>query len=81
VGAAAGTVWRRFFGTDSFQFSFVSDALPGVSANYDSFQQLIDDNGFSKVFGGTSWRKSCEDGVTLGTIVGNYVFDTALTAL
>jgi uncharacterized protein YjiK len=65
--AAAATVLQASFG--DVAFSTNSFTLPGVTRNYTSFQQAVDEAGRSRIYGGIHFEFSNEGGKTLGAQV------------
>ncbi len=65
--AAAATVLQASFGDVAFSTS--SFTLPGVTRNYTSFQQAVDEAGRSRIYGGIHFEFSNEGGKTLGAQV------------
>lgn len=78
AGAAAAEVLKLFFGTDNVGFSITSTSLPGKTRNYTSFSQAEDENKDSRIYAGFHFRKSVNDGETLGRQIGNYIFKNRL---
>jgi membrane-associated phospholipid phosphatase len=69
--AAACAVLTRFFGRH-VHFRTTSDALPGVVRSFRSFAQAADEAGMSRIYAGIHWQFDNQDGLALGTAVGNY---------
>ncbi len=65
--AAAATVLQASFGDVAFSTS--SFTLPGVTRNYTSFQQAVDEAGRSRIYGGIHFEFSNAGGKTLGAQV------------
>jgi len=80
-GGAVSRIWQNWFQTDIFRFNVRSDSLPGVTAVYNSFSQYATDNGFSRVYAGVHFRKSCADGIQLGYNVADWVWNNKLRPL
>jgi hypothetical protein len=76
LSSAAGTVLANRFG-DRTHFSMESDSMPGVVRSFRSFSSALDEVKNARIVGGIHFRFSTEDGVTLGTSVGEYVLDHA----
>jgi hypothetical protein len=81
AGAAAAEVLKLFFGTDSVGFSMTSTSLPGKTRNYTSFSRAEDENKDSRIYAGYHFRKSVDDGETLGRKVGDYIFKNRLARI
>ncbi|WP_013323524.1 CARDB domain-containing protein [Gloeothece verrucosa] len=72
AGAFAG-VLKNFFG-DNYEFSVVSQELPGIVRNYNSFSDLATEDAISRVYGGVHVRESTiTDALPTGLNIGNYV--------
>lgn len=78
AGAATAEVLQLFFGTDNVGFSMTSTSLPGQTRYYGSFSQAEDENKDSRIYAGYHFRKSVNDGETLGRKIGSYVFQNRL---
>ena len=88
-GGALFQVLRRFYGTDRFNFRFVSDELNGETVGNDglprafaprdfkSFSQAEEENGQSRIYLGIHWAFDKTAGITQGRNVADYVFDHA----
>ncbi len=71
-GAFAG-VMTNFFG-ENYAFTAVSQELPGVSRNYNSFYDAAYDDAISRVYGGIHVRESTvDDALPTGLAIGNFV--------
>ncbi|MGB3240177.1 MAG: CARDB domain-containing protein [Geitlerinemataceae cyanobacterium] len=80
AGAFAG-VMTNFFGED-YEFTAVSQELPGVTRHYDSFYDAAYDDAVSRVYGGIHVREATvTDALPMGVAVGNYVAENLLTPL
>jgi len=64
------------FGED-VPFTVDSDAMPGVTRSFTSFDAALAELADARVFGGIHFRTACDDGKALGTAVGNYVLQNA----
>ena len=90
-GAALFRILERFYGTDAIAFSFVSDELNGVTAdwagnvrplaerNFETLSEAMWENAESRIYLGIHWSFDASEGVALGQAVADYVFDHALT--
>jgi hypothetical protein len=86
-GGAIFQVFRRFFGTDTIPFTFVSDEFNGVTQDnlglvrpliprtFSTFTQAEDENGQSRVYLGIHWAFDKTAGITMGNSVGDWTFD------
>lgn len=70
---AAVAVLSATFGTDRIGFTVRSDALPGVQRTFTSLRTCAEECGESRVYGGIHYRFSCEAGLRLGKVVGEWV--------
>ena len=78
---------RRTFGTDSVQFTFVSDEFNGVTIGNDgdprpllprtfnTLTQAEEENGQSRIYLGIHWSYDKTAGIAMGNQVGDWVFD------
>jgi hypothetical protein len=92
-GGALFETLRRFFGTDSIAFTFVSDEFNGVTRDHNgnvrpyaprsftSLSQAEEENGQSRIYLGIHWRFDKIQGIAQGRHVADYVFDHAFTPL
>jgi hypothetical protein len=62
---------------ENVPFVVDSDAMPGVSRSFTSFDAALAELADARVFGGIHFRTACDDGKTLGTAVGNYVLQNS----
>ena len=86
-GGALCQVMRRFFGTDNFTFTFVSDEWNGVTTDNDgatrpllpetfhSFSEAEDDNGQSRIYLGIHFSYEKTSGIMLGNQIADYDLD------
>lgn len=74
---AAVAVLSAAFGTDKISFTVRSDALPGVERTFTSLRACAEECGDSRVYGGIHYRFSCEDGLRLGTRIGEWILEQA----
>ncbi|MEO6595380.1 MAG: chloroperoxidase, partial [Planctomycetota bacterium] len=85
-----GTVFqtlRRFYGTDTIPFTFVSDELNGVTLDnqgnprplvprtFLNLSQAEEENGQSRMYLGIHWNFDKTAGISQGRSVANWVFD------
>src|SRR5438270_1726356 len=88
-GGALFQTMRRFFGTDSVAFTFVSDEFNGVTKDnagnvrpymprsFANFSQAEEENGQSRIYLGIHWSFDKTQAIAQGRNVANYVFDHA----
>jgi hypothetical protein len=62
---------------ENIPFTVDSDAMPGVSRSFTSFDAALAELADARVFGGIHFRTACDDGKALGTAVGNYVLQNS----
>jgi membrane-associated phospholipid phosphatase len=75
VSSAPATVLAAFYGDDT-TFTLTSANMPGVTRDFTSFTEAVQQVESARVWAGFHFRFSCEDGVTLGTNVANWVLAT-----
>ena len=75
VSAAPATVLAEFYG-DETPFTLTSANMPGVTRDFTSFTEAVQQVESARVWAGFHFRFSCEDGATLGTNVANWVLAT-----
>jgi PAP2 superfamily protein len=73
ISAAAASVLSSFFGSDSFNFSAQSTALPGVERSFPSFSAAANEAFLSRIYAGQHFRTDEVAGQQLGNQVANYV--------
>lgn len=78
--AAAAAVLADLYGT-VYQLHLYSEGLPGVSRAFDGFGHAADEAASSRVYGGVAFRYSADDGLAVGTSVGEYVVANQLTPI
>jgi hypothetical protein len=86
-GGALFQVLRRFYGTDSIQFTIVSDEFNGITVDnqghvrpliprtFDTLSQAEEENGQSRLYLGIHWVFDKDKGIEQGENVGDWVFD------
>lgn len=72
VSPAAGAVLKAYFGDNSV-FPLTSEILPGVTRNYSSITQAVDEAFDARIYGGIHFRSACRDGQVMGNQVGDLV--------
>jgi hypothetical protein len=92
-GGALFQTLRRFYGTDSISFTFVSDEFNGLTRGNDgivrpllprsftSLSQAEEENGQSRIYLGIHWAFDKTEGIAQGRQVADYVFDHAFKPL
>jgi hypothetical protein len=75
LGAAAGEILKRSFGTDHVPFSMPSTTAPKANPvrSFNTFTQAVNENADSRVRAGIHFRFSTEQGKALGRKVGSYI--------
>ena len=81
VSNSAAEVLTRFFGKHTAFSTATSTCPAGVVRSYDSFQDLADEIGDSRIYIGFHFRSSIRDGANLGRQVGHWTFSRALQPL
>ncbi|MFB2805626.1 CARDB domain-containing protein [Microcystis sp. BLCC-F209] len=72
MGGAFAGVMTEYFG-DNYVFSAVSQELPGVVRNFDSFHEAGMEDAISRLYGGVHVREACIDSFNMGLAVGEFV--------
>ena len=72
MGGAFAGVMTEYFG-DNYVFSAVSQELPGVVRNFDSFHEAGMEDAISRLYGGVHVREACIDSFEMGLAVGDFV--------
>lgn len=80
MGGAFAGVMTHYFG-DDYVFSAVSQELPGVVRNFNSFYEAGLENALSRVYGGVHVREACIDSFNRGLAVGNFASTTFYPSL
>ena len=75
VSAAPATVLASFYG-DETPFTLISANMLGVTRDFTSFTDAVQQVEGARVWAGFHFRFSCEDGATLGTNVANWALAT-----
>ncbi len=70
VGAGALAFYTVWFDTDQFPLAFKGNG--GAVRNYTSVEQIHDEEGNARVWGGMHWRHSTEVGTAVGSKVGKF---------
>jgi hypothetical protein len=72
MGGAFAGVMTEYFG-ENYVFSAVSQELPGVVRNFDSFHQAGMEDAIGRIYGGVHVREACIDSFEMGLAVGDFV--------
>ncbi len=79
-GAASCGVLARFFGSDKINLTSPApdmvnwpNQLRGVRRRYRSLQQMSEENGLSREFGGVHWESDNTEGSRLGREIANHI--------
>lgn len=75
VSAAPAAVLAAFYG-DETPFTLTSANMPGVTRDFTSFTDAVQQVESARVWAGFHFRFSCEDGATLGTNVADWALAT-----
>jgi hypothetical protein len=71
---AAAAVLARSLGGDQASFSFTSGKpFEGITRSFTSFSQAARESADSRVYAGIHFRSACEDGLALGSKIGERV--------
>src|SRR5262245_61128161 len=92
-GGATFEILRRFYGTDSISFTFVSDDVNGVTRDnqgnvrpltprtFSTLTQAEQENAQSRIYLGVHWHYDASSGINLGHDVAGWVWSHAFTPL
>jgi hypothetical protein len=72
MGGAFAGVMTEYFG-ENYVFSAVSQELPGVVRNFDSFHEAGMEDAIGRIYGGVHVREACIDSFEMGLAVGDFV--------
>ncbi len=72
MGGAFAGVMTEYFG-DNYVFSAVSQELPGVVRDFDSFYEAGMEDALSRIYGGVHVSEACTDSFEMGLAVGEFV--------
>ncbi len=78
-GGALFTTLADFYGSDNMNFTLASDNIPGVLESFTKFSDAAAQNAESRIYLGIHWQFDADIGVSSGDMVGNDVFNSALT--
>jgi membrane-associated phospholipid phosphatase len=74
AGNAAAAVLRRLYGEDGHSITLTNPAVPTITLQYSSFEQITDDISDARVYGGIHFRTDQIAGQHLGKAVGKTVY-------
>ena len=78
---AAGAILKSAFGAGAVApFTLTYSAMPNVTREYSSIQQMQTEVAMARIWGGVHYRNSNEVGDALGTKIGEFLLATTLTA-
>jgi len=77
ISSAAATALASVFGANA-QFTVTSAGLPGVTRSFSSFSDAVAQVADARIYAGFHFRFSTDDGITLGSSVGDYVDANAM---
>ena len=77
TSSAAGAILASVFG-DNTSFTVTSPAMPGVTRTFTSFSDAVAQVGDARVFAGIHFRSACNDAITLGIQVADYIRSHAM---
>ncbi len=72
MGGAFAGVMTEYFG-ENYVFSAVSQELPGVVRDFDSFHEAGMEDAIGRIYGGVHVREACIDSFEMGLAVGEFV--------
>lgn len=87
-GGALFQILRRFYNTDTLQFTFISDEFNGVTKDnegnvrpylprtFNNFTHAEDENGESRIYLGIHFKCDKTEGITLGNKVANHIYES-----
>jgi membrane-associated phospholipid phosphatase len=78
LSAAAATVLTALYG-DEVSFTVTSPTLTGVTRSFDNFHAAATEAGLSRIYAGIHTRIDHEAGLTLGSQIGRYTLQRALS--
>ena len=89
IGGSLFQTLRRFYGTDSIAFTFVSDELNGVTEDnegnirplaprsFTTLSQAESENAQSRIYLGIHWAFDATGGISQGRAIADYIFGRA----
>jgi membrane-associated phospholipid phosphatase len=72
--STAATVLPLFYGTENLPFTTGSDFLPGVTRSFSTPFDAAEEAGISRIYGGIHFQTANQDGLQLGTSIGQWTF-------
>ena len=72
MGGVFAGVMTEYFG-DNYVFSTVSQELPGVVRDFESFHEAGMEDAIGRIYGGVHVREACIDSFEMGLAVGEFV--------
>jgi hypothetical protein len=72
ISSAAATALASVFGSNA-HFTVTSAGLPGITRSFNNFSDAVAQVGDARILAGFHFRFSVEDGIVLGSSVGDYV--------
>ncbi|MGE5757187.1 MAG: vanadium-dependent haloperoxidase [Planctomycetaceae bacterium] len=78
--AAATAVLSGIYGPNT-AFTTTSDALPGVTRSFPSFQAAAEEAGMSRIYGGIHYQFDNQAGLAVGRQIGRYILHRELLPL
>ena len=78
ISAAAATVLSTYLSTHA-SLTVTSDAMPGMTRQFDSFQAAATEAGLSRIYAGQHTRLDHDAGVTLGSDVAHLVLNRSMS--
>jgi hypothetical protein len=69
---AAARVLAAYYGTDAVAFTTGSDALPEVVRSFPGFSAAAAEAAVSRLYGGIHFPSAIQDGLTMGTAIGDW---------
>lgn len=74
TSSAATATMASVFGEQT-TFTVMSNGLPGVTRTFTSFSDAAAQVGDARVFAGIHFRSACDDAITMGTQIADYVMN------
>jgi hypothetical protein len=81
ISAAGATVLNSFFRGHRFEFSVISEVMPGTVRSFKNFSAAEEEATLSRIFAGVHFRSDLTSGNQLGREVAHFVVDNFLTPL
>ena len=77
---SAAEILRRLYGAGGHAMTVASSAVPGVSLQYTTFNQITDDIDDARVYGGIHFRFDQDAGGRLGRAIATFIYKHNLRA-